>query len=366
MQVALLPPRLLDADTALQRTILAALQSDWAAANARKLDGRLRAPTFALHEGDRRLGTWDPLTRTLSISSRHVLRDTWAEVLLTLHHEMAHQVVSELFDTPGAPAHGELFVRACLMLGIDGNPRLESRPRPASLRVLDRVQKLMSLGSSSNAHEAQAALKKAHELLLRHNLDLKDLDGERDLCFRYVGRPVGRIPLERKLMASLLRSHFFVQTIWIGTHYAATNKRASVLEVSGRPHNVELADYVHAYLARTLDTLWAEHRREQGRMTRVRARRNDFRIGVLMGFEEQLDSQAEVHRGCGLVWLGDPAVNEYYGRRHPDIHLLRGGRYRLGDTHDAGREQGRQIRIRPGVGEESGGKHRRVVRRLLT
>ena len=104
-----------DLSRTLERRLLHHVAEGWRSLNHDKLAGHLNEPTFQLHEGRGRLGLWDPLTRTISISADHALEDTWAEVELTIQHEMAHQIVSEIFDTPDAAPHGELFHRACRM-----------------------------------------------------------------------------------------------------------------------------------------------------------------------------------------------------------------------------------------------------------
>lgn len=336
---------------ALQRLLLDRLAHDWREANERHVDGQLRPPIFALAPPSGRLGSWQAASRTLSISLTHASDDPWVEVRLTLLHEMAHQAVSELFGADGARPHGALFQRAAALLGIDGSPRRDAAPEPASARVIERVRKLMALGRSSSDHEASAALGKAHEILLRHNLDLVDAAGGGGaIVYRHLGPPVGRIGLDRKLISGILADHFFVQPLWLCSEVMSTGRAARLLEVSGRPHNVELASYVHDYLLRTLDTLWVEHRTANPAMPRPRARRHDFRAGVLLGFREHLSAQRAHHDQTGLVWVGDPAVADDLRRRHPHVSTMRGGRYRLGATHDAGRAQGRRLRIRPGVG----------------
>ena len=43
--------------------------------------------------------------------------------------------------------------------------------------VIEKIEKLLRLSESSNEHEAQVALKKARELMLKHHIAENDLQG---------------------------------------------------------------------------------------------------------------------------------------------------------------------------------------------
>lgn len=350
-----MPP---DIPIELQRSWVLYLEVIWERINRRELNNQLRAPTFALDEASSRLGRWEATSRTIGISTEHLLTATWLDVELTVRHEMAHQIVCELFDSPHAPPHGQLFARACAMLKIDSSPRAAAvEIPPETQRVLDRVRKLMKLGQSPNPHEAQAAVAAANRLLLRHNVDLADAEqGAKRAAghtWRWLGRPRGRVGLDHRLISSILNEHFFVSCVWVRTSRPADDRDVRVLEVMGSPHNLDLAEYVHAYLHRTLDDLWARYRaaRAAGSRRGGNALRNEYRVGVLMGFRDHLrEVQVSAREEEGLVWLGDPALEEFVSYRYPRLRTMRRSSYRHGDAHDAGRADGRELRIRPGMG----------------
>jgi hypothetical protein len=335
----------------LQRLWLLQLHDAWVALNDLHLGGRLRPPQFALDFRANPLGLWEPRTRTVRISVPHLMLDTWAAVELTLRHEMAHQVVAELWGAPGASPHGALFERASRLLDLTHSPRLPREPDPASVRTLERVRKLLNLAQSPNAHEAQLAMAAANRLLLKHNLSRADVEGrEAGYHFRWLGEPLSRLPLERKLLAGLLQRHFFVRTIWLSTHRARDTRPVSQLEVLGEPHNLDIAEYVHDYLLATVDRLWEGYLQTLP-VGAGRSARQSYRVGVVMGFCEHLDAQAKTDSHDGLIWLGDAVLDELFEARHPRRTTVGGGTYVLGQAHDAGREDGRQIRLRPGLGE---------------
>jgi hypothetical protein len=335
----------------IQRVWLQRLEVSWDRINQNTLGGALRAPMFALIEKGTRLGAWDAKTRTISISVEHFAASTWAQVEETLRHEMAHQIVSELFEATTAQPHGPLFAKACMMLGISSEA--SARPTTEQQRVLVKVKKLMALSTSKNPHEAQAAMAAANRLLLRHNLETVGTLDQDQYASRWLGKPVGRLTLERKVVAGILRDHFFVRCLWIRSTRVSDDKPAIYLEVVGQKDNLDLAEYVHKYLLRTLDELWSGYRsRQRGTRELGRKERNQYRIGVLMGFREHLDGQQKVQQEQGLVWLGDPAVDELIDRRHGRLRKGRRSYYRLGKAHNDGRAAGRNVRIRPGLREQ--------------
>ncbi|MFT7621099.1 MAG: hypothetical protein ACI9WU_000260 [Myxococcota bacterium] len=342
----------------VQQHWLRCLFSDWKTINLASLTGQLEPPQFTLDDSERRLGRWDPNTRTIGISIHHLLTAPWLEVELTLRHEMAHQVVHELLGGLGAQPHGPAFVKACRMLGIGSSPRVPDPGTEEGRRVLARVRKLMNLASSDNPHEAQSAMAAANKLLLKHNLDLQDDDAAAAYSWRWLGQPTRRVTLDRKLIASILQSHFFVQPIWVQTRMPDNRPTSGrMLEVLGLRHNLDLAEYAHDYLIRTLDQLWNTRKRTHGGGN---AGRNDFRSGVLMGFQEHLSEQTEVHEEQGLVWLGDPALDDFMSGRYPRTRSMSAGRYRRGDAHAAGKAAGRDLRIRPGVSTTQTNRGRRL------
>ncbi|MCA9563285.1 MAG: DUF2786 domain-containing protein [Myxococcales bacterium] len=332
----------------LQRRWHVWLLATWRDINKKHLENELEPPTFEFSAATSRLGAWIAQTRTIEIQTRHLLTDPWPEVELTLRHEMAHQVVSELWDGDGSPTHGALFERACQLLSLDESARFERTLDPEQVRILKRVEKLMRLGDSPNQYEAELALSKAHQLLLEHNL--QSLGAETAAQYRFLGQPLGRIPLELKLITAVLSEHFFVDPIWIATIDSQTGNPRRLLEIVGRPHNLEIAAHVHDYLIQVLDTAWSEYRNSSPDVAGNSAR-NSFRVGILMGFLEHLGAQRKERESTGLVWTGDPAAKELFERRHPRRTSGGAATYRVGEHHEAGLERGRALRIRAGIGE---------------
>jgi hypothetical protein len=182
-------------------------------------------------------------------------------------------------------------------------------------------------------------MKRAHELMLRYNLEQLPLPA--DFAVRHLGEPRGRAnPVEAEIVG-LLAEFFFVEVISIPVYTPATAKRGRVYEIMGTPANVEMACHVHAFLLATADRLWHANRGDP----RVRDGRDriPYQTGVIRGFRGKLLLDRMTLEGTGLVWVGDARLDDFYRRRHPRV-VTRRRRLRVGGgAHIAGREAGHKL-----------------------
>ncbi len=299
--------------------------------------------------GATRLGRWDPSARCIEISESLLQTQPWPVVLEVLKHEMAHQYTWEVLKVRDEDPHGPAFRGVCERLGID--PRssgLPPGPGENTNAVLDRVRKLLALAQSPNLHEAEAATMAARRLMLKYNLEHVPGEGDEAYSVRHLGVPAGRVPESDRLLAAILAEHFFVEVIWIPVFRPQDGKRASVLEVCGRPHNVEMASYVHAFLQATSERLWCEHKK--ARDIRLNRDRRHFLSGVMLGFLDKLRGEKKAAAGEGLVWLGEERLQSFLRKRHPRIEHVRYGGSGTSHARHQGRAAGRGIVLHRPVG----------------
>jgi hypothetical protein len=312
----------------------------WNQLNERLFDGRMSSPLISLANGERRLGSWSPRTRELRLSRTLVFEQSWGEVLEVLKHEMAHQFVTEVLRTRETP-HGPIFREVCAARGIDGaaTGRVVGE-KVAPPRIVERVRRLLALAGSPEEHEARAATQAAQRLMLKYNLDrIEENEG-------YTSRQVGpirqRFPVHEKALGGLLAKHFFVRSMLVNVWNVGTGRSGRVLELSGTTENVEMASWVHAYLTATSQRLWESHHRRTG-ANKGRSERRRYVTGVVMGFIEKLDEQADTNRREGLVWVGDPRLEQYVRGRYDRVRRGRAGRIQPTAAWHAGRAAGREI-----------------------
>ena len=316
--------------------------------------GRLRRPVITLGSGSRQLGSWDPVLRRITISLEHVRRDPWLEVMDTLRHEMAHQYAHEVLGA-GEPPHGPAFRRACEILRC--SPRASSVPSgepPAAERderIVRVLKKVLSLATSPNEHEAQAAVNKARRMLLEYNVDLVSLDRERNFDCVAIGEIKARRSTWELWVAAILNEFFFVEVLWARTYQPHLDRKGTVLQLFGTQTNLSMASYVHDYLANLLPRLWEQYRRANrlaGNRERMR-----YYAGVAQGFHDKLTREAEAAADPGtdggtaaLVWKGDGRLRQYYRYLNPYVQTRTTAGVSSSEAFRDGLREGRKVEIR--------------------
>jgi hypothetical protein len=350
---------------ALEVALLREIRWRYDADNRSRFGGRLVAPVIALADSTIHLGRWHSATRTLELSRILVMSRPWLEVTSVLEHEMAHQYVDEVLRIRGETAHGDTFRRVCAERGIDA--RAAGAPAPAAPgpdgdageRVLDRIRKLLALAGSPNQHEAEIAMRKAHELMLRHNVEVAAARVERSYEVRHLGDPHRRRTRVESDLAALLSELFFVKVIRVPIYLPQRGKSGIVYEIAGTHANVEMACHVYAFLLATAERLWAENRHD----ARVRSGRDRliYQSGVIRGFRDKLLAERTGLQQTGLVWVGDRDLERFYHARHPHITHRR-SHVRINGAHSAGREAGRTVVLHKPVERGSSGSGPRLLR----
>jgi hypothetical protein len=322
--------------TELEAALLRELRAAYDWENDARFGKRLKPAVLALGDAAARHGAWIRATRRLELSRTLVLERAWPEVIGVLQHEMAHQFVDEVLHQHDETAHGETFRRVCDERGIDGKaagPPVAAAGAEVD-RVLDRIRKLLALAGSANQHEAEIAMRRAHELMLRHNIEHA---AQRTYEVRHLGDPQKRGNRIEADIASLLAAYFFVRVIRIPVYLPREGKRGGVYEIAGTHANVEMASHVYAFLTATAARLWDEHRRDHRGRDRL-----SYQCGVVRGFAEKLAAERKELVGTGLVWRGDGQLDAFYRARNPRI-TTRSRMVRLDGAHAAGREAGRSV-----------------------
>lgn len=343
----------------LEAALVRELAQVYAWENAVRFGRRLTPAVLVISDATSRFGRWVSASRTIEMSRLMVLQRPWHEVVSVLEHEMAHQFVDEVLHVRDENPHGEIFTRVCADRGIDA--KAGGAPVPSSSgveldRVLDRIRKLLALAGSPNQHEAEQAMRKAHELMLRHNID--SVGASPDYEVRTLGDPRKRGTRVEGDIVALLAEYFFVRVIRVSVYLPLTGTSGGVYEICGTLPNVEMAAHVYAFLLATAERLWCENRND----ARVRSGRDRlaYQSGVIRGFREKLGAERVELRGTGLVWRGDRRLDDYYHARHPRI-VTRRRSARVSGAHAAGREAGRTVVLHKPVEHGSSGGARRLL-----
>jgi hypothetical protein len=352
----------------LERRILHGLACEWEAALwvlEEKLRHQMKRPLFSIRDMTHAWGLWSGRNREVRISRSLVLNHPWDAVREVLLHEMAHQLAEQVLGADGEPPHGPVFRKACHLLRADPKAsgmypllqeRIHSGAEDGNDRIRIRIKKLLALAQSQYRHEAEAAMVKAHELMIRHNIDRNP--PERNLYVSlFLSQPALRHPREAYHLAGLLHDFYFVQGIWVPAYVISRAKMGRVLEVSGTPQNVVTAEYVYHFVSRYIDREWSvynPHRRLH------RNRKTDFAVGIIEGFRKKLAASRpeilEKVKGRQLIPIEDRQLKAYMRYKYPRTRSFRqtGGK-QDGKVLEDGFRIGEKLILSKGVTERKEG-----------
>ena len=338
------------------------LSDNWHTINDLILDGALKPPVFLVNESKTQLGFWRKSDRTLCVSSQMFLYHSEIEMVEVLKHEMAHQYADEVLglQTGDEKPHGSAFKHACMRLGINSAASMipHTKPHP----IMDRIRKLLALAQSENEHEAAQAMRRAHQLMNRYELELDDHQ-EGAIYYKYLGTSHKQKSSTMQFVSTLLVRHFHIMVIWIPSRLVTNDKKRWMIEASGTKENLEIAEYVHDFLLREIEILWEKHRRKH----RVKGKSNkmDYQTGILKGFMDKLDEEVaenEAPQTRELIHIKQERVKEFLYERHPNRKSGRRMTYRNNEIFKAGHAQGQQLNVRKGLYQ---GKKAKPVNRGL-
>lgn len=222
-------------------------------------------------------------------------------------------------------------------------------------KVIDKIKKLLSLATSPNEHEAARAAERAHELLVKHNLDMQQVENRPDpeyVKHRISERVYQRV--EEKFVLQILRDHFFVHTYQSrpqGDGYPYTTKIFMV----GTKSNVQIAAYVHGFLISKFRELWLVYKRQNQLGENLR---QSYYLGLTRGLLDKLESQKNrIQNERGLVLVKDPQLEKIID----DMKLGKAGstRMQIRDwVMQDGIDDGKKIQIQRSLTEQAdvGGK----------
>ena len=142
--------------------------------------------------------------------------------------------------------------------------------------ILRKVQKLMALANSSNKNEAEQAMIKSQQLLLKHNMDSSYVGGEDDEKIF-----VKRIMKQKKENAKMRAIAKILETFFVSVVYSRAGD-FTYLEILGNAVNIEIAEHVANVLQEELDKLWDQAQKEAN--LRGTIAKNSFFLGLAKGY----------------------------------------------------------------------------------
>jgi len=205
--------------------------------------------------------------------------------------------------------------------------------------ILEKIRRCLALSTSSNEHEAAAALQKAHELLVKHNLALEDI------YTRFGNKPAMmdvRVPLGhqdwKRILVSRVASFNYCYGMFVG----------SDIQIIGRPDNVAATAEMSAWLINQLEVLATSATILYEGSHRM-SYRNSYLLGAVTTIRQRLKAIRQQENAnpttTALVVLDSEA--EAYAQQHYHPRSVSLGRNRNLDGYHAGRVAGDQVSLTP-------------------
>lgn len=205
------------------------------------------------------------------------------QLIHVIRHELAHYMNFITYGE-GVQPHGNEFKAFCkkmkwpeevsrttICIEENGNQVVSEESI-----ICRKVRKLMALSSSSNAHEAEQAMIKSQQLLLKHNIDSRymDFDDEEKIFLK-------RIMKQKRVNAKMRAIGNILETFFVSIVYKQV-KGSVYLEVLGSIINIEIAEYVANVLELELETLWNQAKKQAN--LRGTVAKNSFFLGLARGY----------------------------------------------------------------------------------
>lgn len=339
----------------------------------------LKTPVIMLDDLKSRWGQWDPLLKAITLSRTLIKEHSWDVVLEVLKHEMAHQYVGEclrLHDE--VHLHGEPFKDACRRLGVAPWAARATGEIPAKIptlrervlshddaKLLERVEKLLSLAQSSNEHEALLAMERVREIYAKHNIQkIRQSVSEDSMDSLFLTKKKRKTDAVESKILSILNDHFRVTVIYTQLFDAGTCKPYKAAEILGRRENIIMAEFVYSFLNQQCDSLWRDYLRKHRCPGNLR---RSYQLGILSGFDEKLSKNKDLDRKVAsneglneqettaLLRIETSEISRYVNLRYPRIRTRSASGTMLDyNAYSSGKSDGRNLNLSRPMSSSSG------------
>lgn len=226
--------------------------------------------------------------------------------------------------------------------------------------IVDKIRKLLALSKSSNEHEAARALEQANRLLLLHNLEMKDVEGENDLS-KIVEDDLevgGRIMNWKKL---ILQAVLKLNNCDLISAYAKKDGKLGYkasdfnrcLKAIGKRHNIDISVSMYDYLKKT-----------QERKIKINNPhdKNAFRIGFAHAIYDKIEEiiynrekeKGTVNDCTALVVVEKALIDKYKKEKFEGLQMKSYGAKKVdAKSFYAGQAAGRQTSLNGQVNNNS-------------
>lgn len=271
-----------------------------------------------------------------------------------IRHELAHYMTFINYGKAIQP-HGEEFRAFCQLMGwgeevYRATICLEEGQNVSGIEensILRKVQKLMALSNSSNKNEAEQAMIKSQQLLLKHNIDSKYIDGDDDEKIF-----LKRIMKQKKENAKMRSIAKILETFFVSIVY----KRAGeyiYLEVLGNAVNIEIAEYVANVLHLELENLWNQAQKYANLKGAIA--KNSFFIGIATGYCNKIQALKREYNSdiTNALMIIEKKLIDAKAMVYPRLSSTKSNANYCSKSLMLGEQMGKHLNINPAINKAS-------------
>ena len=219
--------------------------------------------------------------------------------------------------------------------------------------IKSKISKLLALSTSDSRALAEAAVAKAHSLMLQYAIEEYELHNVETSRFGEKLLQKGKTrSIQHKLICEIITEYFNVKVI----SYRLKHE-ASVTYAFGTQTNCEFAQYVHDYLLTTYDRLWELYKRENYFLRLNISHSRSFYYGLSDGFRSTLVkntndfvAKANPKQQAALILI-DASFEKAFKEAHPTVQKIvtkfKTDKHKkfIRDIYKRGFHDGKQIRV---------------------
>ncbi|WP_186644723.1 DUF2786 domain-containing protein [Fluviispira vulneris] len=336
----------------------------------------LKKPLILIEDLKSTWGNWNSHAKIITLSTLLIEEYPWEVVIGVLKHEIAHQIVTDVFFSNDK--HGKDFQKACDLIGLPKEfckCTLEIEHKILHIRngkngsedenILRKLEKLLSLAQSANENEALLAMEKVQELYAKYNIKRIQEGKDSEFYSLVVNIKKKKAPSTYVYVTSLLQAHYFVNVIFSQLYDPLADDSFQTLEILGTRHNVLMAEYVFHFLVERMEALWKNYQIEKKATARHKM---SYQKGLLVGFREKLDqlqkeklkkqkqskNNLDPESVNSLLVLEDKKLQDFTKKIFPRIvQKVSSSNQVFTEHYDKGKKEGEKIILNKGVTQQN-------------
>ncbi len=271
-----------------------------------------------------------------------------------IRHELAHYMTFINYGESIQP-HGTEFRAFCQLMGwgeevYKATTCLEDGQSASEIEesnILRKVRKLMALASSSNQNEAEQAMIKSQQLLLKHNIESKYLGGDDEEKIL-----LKRILKQKKENAKMRSIASILQTFFVSTVYVRAGEFI-YLEILGNAANIEIAEYVACILQDELEKLWNQAQKYANLKGMIA--KNSFFLGLARGYCNKIQALKREYNNevTNALMVIEKQLIDAKAMVYRRLSSTKSSGNYCRESSALGEQMGRQLNINPAINRSS-------------